>query len=116
MSDILSPSELLDSPLDFDDIDQVLNESSKLYNFMYTPDVILKKILVDGDTDKPKKCVECSSTELEKVLEEMVQSTMNYSLKALFDLYNNVNMIIKKYSRTYERNSLPVVSSNTEMI
>ncbi|XP_049823410.1 ATPase family AAA domain-containing protein 2 isoform X2 [Aethina tumida] len=90
LSDILSPSELLDSPLDFDDIDQVLNES------------------VDGDTDKPKKCVECSSTELEKVLEEMVQSTMNYSLKALFDLYNNVNMIIKKYSRTYERNSLPV--------
>ncbi|CAH0551689.1 unnamed protein product [Brassicogethes aeneus] len=88
LSLLLSPSELLDSPLDFDDVDQALNES------------------VEGES-KPGKPIECPLPELEKVLDQAVKATSQYSLMALLDLYNHLNGIIKKYSRTHLRTALP---------
>ncbi|KAJ8925460.1 hypothetical protein NQ315_009294 [Exocentrus adspersus] len=88
LSDLLSPSELLDNPLDFDDIDQALNEG----------------VTDDQITKNP---IQCSEAELEKVLDETVKMTEGYALAPLLDLYNQLNRIIKRYSRTHIRTALP---------
>lgn len=88
LSDILSPSELLDNPLDFDDVDEALNESAT------------ERIL-------NMKPIECSMAELDKVLDTAVKITDGFSLISLLDLYNQLNRIIKKHSRTHLRASLP---------
>ncbi|KAG5890643.1 hypothetical protein JTB14_034932 [Gonioctena quinquepunctata] len=85
LSDLLSPSELLDNPLDFDDVDDALNESETKY----------------------KNPIQCSQPELERVLETAVKITEGYSLVSLLDLYNHLSRIIKKFSRTHLRTSLP---------
>nr|XP_023012859.1 ATPase family AAA domain-containing protein 2-like [Leptinotarsa decemlineata] len=86
LSDLLSPSELLDNPLDFDDVDEALNEA---------------------ENSKTKNNIECSQTELEKALETAVKMTDGYSLVSLLDLYNHLSRIVKKYSRTHIRTQLP---------
>nr|CAH7737226.1 unnamed protein product [Callosobruchus chinensis] len=87
LSNLLSPSELLDNPLDFDDVEEALNESA------------------------PAPCsenrVECSQTELEKALDQVVKVTEGCTLITLLDLYNQLNRIVKRYSRTHCRSSLP---------
>ncbi|CAH1993589.1 unnamed protein product [Acanthoscelides obtectus] len=87
LNDLLSPSELLDNPLDFDDVEEALNETA------------------------PAPCsenrVECSQTELEKILDQAVKVTDGSTLITLLDLYNQLNRIVKKYSRTHCRSSLP---------
>ncbi|XP_074037213.1 ATPase family AAA domain-containing protein 2 isoform X2 [Leptinotarsa decemlineata] len=88
LSDLLSPSELLDNPLDFDDVDEALNEAV-------------------SENSKTKNNIECSQTELEKALETAVKMTDGYSLVSLLDLYNHLSRIVKKYSRTHIRTQLP---------
>ncbi|XP_023313118.1 ATPase family AAA domain-containing protein 2 isoform X1 [Anoplophora glabripennis] len=87
LSDLLSPSELLDNPLDFDDVDQALNETV-------------------SEVSKTK-AIECSQPELERVLEQTVKLTEGYSLVPLLDLHNQLSRIIKRYSRTHIRTTLP---------
>ncbi|KAJ8947871.1 hypothetical protein NQ318_010017 [Aromia moschata] len=88
LNDLLSPSELLDNPLDFDDVDQALNER------------------VSGMPASDKQ-IECSQPELEKVLEQTVKLTEGYTLVSLLDLYNQLSGITKRYSRTHLRTNLP---------
>ncbi|CAG9830242.1 unnamed protein product [Diabrotica balteata] len=88
LSDILSPSELLDNPLDFDDVDEALNES------------------VGGSTSNSKS-IEISHSELEKTLEMAVKITEGLSLISLLDLYNQLSRVVKKFSRTPIRTTLP---------
>ncbi|XP_057664166.1 ATPase family AAA domain-containing protein 2-like isoform X2 [Diorhabda carinulata] len=89
LSDILSPSELLDNPLDFDDVDEALNESA-----------------IDSITSTSKP-IECSEIELEKALETAVRITEGLSLVSLLDLYNHLSTVVKKFSRTNIRTNLP---------
>ncbi|XP_066152334.1 ATPase family AAA domain-containing protein 2-like isoform X2 [Euwallacea fornicatus] len=84
-NDLLSPSELLDSQVCFDEIDQALHEND----------------------DAAAKQIECSETELEKLLEQIVKFTEEFPLNQLLDLYNQLNSIIKKFAQTHLRNSLP---------
>ncbi|CAG9766232.1 unnamed protein product [Ceutorhynchus assimilis] len=84
-ADLLSPSELLENPLYFDDIDLALNENALE---VMTP-------------------IDCSANELENVLDETVQMTNGFSLEKLLNLYNQFSCIIKKYSKTHLRQSLP---------
>ncbi|XP_060536537.1 ATPase family AAA domain-containing protein 2-like isoform X2 [Cylas formicarius] len=86
LADLMSPSELLDSPLYFDDVEQALNES------------------VLETSAKP---VECSQIELEKLLEQTVKCTDGFTLSMLLDLYNQFNAIVKKFSKSYVRSGLP---------
>ncbi|CAH1164178.1 unnamed protein product [Phaedon cochleariae] len=88
LSDLLSPSELLDNPLDFDDVEEALNENV-------------------SENIKNRKPIECPLAELEKVLDKAVDITDGCSLVTLLDLYNQLSRIIKSYSRTTSRNSLP---------
>uniref|UniRef100_A0AAR5NYI6 Bromo domain-containing protein n=1 Tax=Dendroctonus ponderosae TaxID=77166 RepID=A0AAR5NYI6_DENPD len=83
--DLLSPSELLDIPLYFDEIDQALHENG---------------------TEKSKP-IECSETDLEKLLDQIVKGTEGFSLSQLLDLYNQFGDIIKKFSKTHIRHPLP---------
>ncbi|KAH1015165.1 hypothetical protein HUJ05_012934 [Dendroctonus ponderosae] len=83
--DLLSPSELLDIPLYFDEIDQALHENG---------------------TEKSKQ-IECSETDLEKLLDQIVKGTEGFSLSQLLDLYNQFGDIIKKFSKTHIRHPLP---------
>ncbi|XP_064211854.1 ATPase family AAA domain-containing protein 2 isoform X3 [Tribolium castaneum] len=87
LSDLMSPSELLENPLEFDDIDQALNEN------------------VEEPVNRPP--VECSQKELEKILEQTVQITSGCSLQPLLDLYNQLSRIVKKFSNTHLRTDLP---------
>lgn len=59
------------------------------------------------------KPIECSMAELDKVLDTAVKITDGFSLISLLDLYNQLNRIIKKHSRTHLRASLPKVSCIT---
>lgn len=86
LSDLMSPSELLDSPLYFDDVDQALNENA-------SSNTVVK--------------VDCSQIELEKVLDQTVKYTEGFSLSDLLDLYNQFNNIIKKFSKNTVRHNLP---------
>lgn len=67
-----------------------------------------QKILASSDP-KNKLPIECSQSELEKVLEQAVKLTDGLSLIQLLDLYNLLSRIIKKFSRTTVRTSLPKV-------
>ncbi|RZB40407.1 Bromodomain and/or AAA domain containing protein, partial [Asbolus verrucosus] len=87
LSDLMSPSELLENPLDFDDIDQALNE--------------------DVEETVSLRPVQCSQPELEKILEQTVQVTAGCSLQPLLDLYNQLSRIVKKFSNTHLRTDLP---------
>lgn len=53
--------------------------------------------------------IECPIKELEDVLEKIVKVTEEYSLNSLLDLYNHLNLIVKKYARNHIRTSLPKV-------
>lgn len=44
LSDLLSPSELLDNPLDFDDVDQALNETGNTHKIISRFPTTIKKI------------------------------------------------------------------------
>lgn len=88
LSDILSPSELLDNPLDFDDVDEALYESA-------------------SDVTSTLKQIECSHIELEKALETAVRITEGLSLVSLLDLYNQLSRVVKKFSRLHTRTNLP---------
>ncbi|CAG9853574.1 unnamed protein product [Phyllotreta striolata] len=88
LSDIFSPSDLLDNPLDFDDVDEALNETAT-------------------DNVPTVKTIECSAMELETVLDTAVMITDGFSLVTLLDLYNNLNRIIKQFSKSHERTNLP---------
>lgn len=74
--------------------------------------LILKKALV-SEVPKTKNAVECSQVELEGVLEKTVKLTEGYSLAPLLDLYNQLSRIIKRYSRTQVRTTLPKVKPRT---
>ncbi|XP_044264400.1 ATPase family AAA domain-containing protein 2-like isoform X2 [Tribolium madens] len=87
LSDLMSPSELLENPLEFDDIDQALNEN------------------VEEPVNMPP--VECLQKDLEKILEQTVQITSGCSLQPLLDLYNQLSRIVKKFSNTHLRTDLP---------
>ncbi|KAF5301316.1 hypothetical protein FQA39_LY10714 [Lamprigera yunnana] len=87
LNELLSPSELLDDPLDFDDIDKALNENE--YENLSKVDVIVNR------------------EELEKTLDNAVKITRNESLQSLLDLHNELSRIIRQYARTSLRKSLP---------
>lgn len=89
LSDLLSPSDLLDDPLDFDEIDQALEEEENLAN--------------ESSAEMP----DCPVETLEKVLKAIVKHTVGLPLTTLIDLYNNLNRIIKRYARTKVRHTLP---------
>ncbi|KAK4885527.1 hypothetical protein RN001_001798 [Aquatica leii] len=88
LTELLSPSELLDDPLDFDDIDRTLNENGE-----------------DEETSKIDVIV--NKEELETTLEQAVMMTANKSLQSLIDLHNELSRIVRQYSRTSNRKSLP---------
>ncbi|KAF7283951.1 hypothetical protein GWI33_022776 [Rhynchophorus ferrugineus] len=86
LSLLMSPSELLDSPLYFDDVDQALNENA---------------------SNKTLMKVECSEAELEKVLDNTIKFTDGFPLSDLLDLYNQFSNIIKRFSKNGARQNLP---------
>ncbi|XP_022910734.1 ATPase family AAA domain-containing protein 2-like isoform X2 [Onthophagus taurus] len=86
LSDLMSPSELLQDTLDFDDVDQALNETSDVHS---------------------KEIVEISENELNKILNFAVEVTTNQSLQSLLDLHYQLSRIIKQYSKNYNRTKLP---------
>ncbi|KAF5307164.1 hypothetical protein FQR65_LT00680 [Abscondita terminalis] len=86
LSELLSPSELLDDPLDFDDIDKALNE--------YGEEIMKVNVVVNSE-------------ELERILEQAVMVTANKSLQSLLDLHNELSRIVRQYTRTTNRISLP---------
>lgn len=59
-------------------------------------------------TEKCKR-IECSETDLEKLLDQIVIGTEGFSLSQLLDLYNQFGEIIKKFSKTHIRHPLPNV-------
>ncbi|KAL3287427.1 hypothetical protein HHI36_001898 [Cryptolaemus montrouzieri] len=87
LSDMMSPSELLEDPLYFDDVDQAMNESGEL---------LVTKVPI-----------ECSMHELEMVLDQIVKLTAGYTLHSLLDLHNQLSKIVRRYLRTYSRTNLP---------
>lgn len=88
LSDLLSPSELLEDPLEIDDIDQALNE-----------------IAVEDPIEKSQ--IKGIRDELEKVLEYAVKITANHHLQSLLDLHYQISRIIKQYLRIHNRKNLP---------
>lgn len=48
--------------------------------------------------------------ELNNVLDEAVKISSNRSLESLLDLYNQLGVIIRQYSRTIHRMNLPKVN------
>lgn len=66
-------------------------------------------IVLGSDQLQERLTIECSRQELERVLDQAVKLTEGYSLNYLLDLYNHLNKVIKKYSRTHIRTSLPKV-------
>lgn len=88
VSELLSPSELLEDQLDLDDIDKALSES-----------------LIRNDIEN--KLVDINIEELNNVLDEAVKISSNRSLESLLDLYNQLGVIIRQYSRTIHRMNLP---------
>ncbi|XP_063905378.1 ATPase family AAA domain-containing protein 2-like [Zophobas morio] len=87
LSDLMSPSELLENPLEFDDIDEALNENVEEVSTM--------------------PLVDCPQKELEKILEQAVMITSGCSLQPLLDLYNHLSRIVKKFSNSHLRSELP---------
>lgn len=86
LSELLSPSELLNDHMEFDDIDQTLNE----------PDIT-----------SMQGAIEVSKGELDAVLVRVVEATDGQPLQALLDLYYQLSRIVKMYSATQNRNQLP---------
>ncbi|XP_031352102.1 ATPase family AAA domain-containing protein 2-like isoform X3 [Photinus pyralis] len=86
---LLSPSELLDDHLDFDDIDKALYECVREENC----------------TENLK--IDVSKHALEDILEEVVELTVDKPLRSLLDLHSNLSRILRRYSRTTDRESLP---------
>lgn len=82
----MSPSELLEDPLDFDDVDQALNEQNKVED---------KPTLIEGIKE-----------DLEQVLDSVVEVTRDLSLHLLLDLHFQLSRIIKRYGSTHNRNNL----------
>lgn len=82
----MSPSELLEDPLDFDDVDQALNEKTKVED---------EPTLIEGIRE-----------ELEQVLELVVEITSELSLHLLLDLHFQLSRIIKRYGSTHNRKNL----------
>lgn len=87
LSDLLSPSELLNDHLEFDDIDQTLNESAKCSTQSST--IQVSKSVLDG------------------VLVQVAEATNEQPLQVLLDLYYQLSRIVKMYSATLNRNQLP---------
>ncbi|GJQ79234.1 hypothetical protein Trydic_g5478 [Trypoxylus dichotomus] len=87
LSDILSPSELLENSLDFDDVDQALKE------------------IVVGEPEKLS--INVDQKKLNDVLQTAISISNKQPLQSLLDLQFQLNRIINKYSRTYERRNLP---------
>ncbi|KAL1514100.1 hypothetical protein ABEB36_003418 [Hypothenemus hampei] len=85
MNELLSPSQLLDNPFCPDDVDEALREN-------------------DNQSTTP---INCSKEQLTAVLDQTVIITKDLPLTQLLDLYNQFGSIIKKYSKTYERELLP---------
>jgi hypothetical protein len=89
LSDLMSPSELLENPLEFDDIDQALNE----------------------DVEEPVSLrpVQCPQEHLDKLLHLAVDVTDGCTVQTLLDLYNQLSRIVKKFSNAHHRTDLPKV-------
>jgi hypothetical protein len=87
LSDLMSPSELLENPLEFDDIDQALNE----------------------DVEEPVSLrpVQCPQEHLDKLLHLAVDVTDGCTVQTLLDLYNQLSRIVKKFSNAHHRTDLP---------
>ncbi|KRT86288.1 hypothetical protein AMK59_2173 [Oryctes borbonicus] len=88
LSDILSPSELLEDSLDFDDVEQALKEIV---------------------SDEPEKLsTNIDQSKLSHVLQTAVSISDKQPLQSLLDLQFQLNRIINKYSGTYDRRNLPI--------
>ncbi|XP_018330905.1 ATPase family AAA domain-containing protein 2 [Agrilus planipennis] len=89
LNELLSPSQLLDDPLlDIDDIDQALVEEQ-------------------DEIAKDSKHVDVNKEELGEVLKHVVEVTDGHSLQSLLDLHNQLSKIVRLYSRSHNRKTLP---------
>lgn len=86
ISDLMSPSELLEDPLEFDDVDQALNEC---------------------ESNASKLSIKCPKEKLDALLEEIVSETQDYSVSSLLDLHNQLSKIVRSYMCKENRINLP---------
>lgn len=86
LCDLMSPSELLGDPLDFDDVDQALNENS-------------------NSVEEQK--VDINEEQLKAVLEKAVTITTDHALQSLLDLHFQLSRIVKEFIGLSNRSKLP---------
>jgi hypothetical protein len=104
LSDLMSPSELLENPLEFDDIDQALNEDGKLSNVDRTESTDFCVAVEEPVSLRP---VQCPQEHLDKLLHLAVDVTDGCTVQTLLDLYNQLSRIVKKFSNAHHRTDLP---------
>ncbi|XP_044745978.1 ATPase family AAA domain-containing protein 2 isoform X2 [Coccinella septempunctata] len=85
LSDLIAPSEILNDPI-FSDADSTT---------------------VEGENSEERVIIDCSTEELEKVLDLIVTSTDGYTLQSLLDLFNQLSKIVQRYMKTHLRADLP---------
>lgn len=102
LSDLMSPSELLEDALDIDDIEEAMDEASS------------SKLQSEEEERLPM--VKGIKEELEKVLEQVVKATANVPLHKLLDLHYQFSRIARNYMRTHNRKYLPTVSCSIVFI
>jgi hypothetical protein len=109
LSDLMSPSELLENPLEFDDIDQALNEDGKLSNVDRTESTDFCVAVEEPVSLRP---VQCPQEHLDKLLHLAVDVTDGCTVQTLLDLYNQLSRIVKKFSNAHHRTDLPKVGQS----